>query len=34
MFGYSFATWRFHLRGETIRSAADIGWIGILPSTR
>jgi chloride channel protein, CIC family len=26
-FGYSFATWRFHLRGETIRSAADIGWI-------
>jgi CIC family chloride channel protein len=27
MFGYSFATWRFHLRGETIRSAADIGWI-------
>jgi chloride channel protein, CIC family len=27
MFGYSFATWRFHLRGETIRSAADIGWM-------
>ncbi len=26
-FGYSFATWRFHLRGETIRSAADVGWI-------
>jgi CIC family chloride channel protein len=26
-FGYSFATWRFHLRGESIRSAADIGWI-------
>ena len=26
-FGYSFATWRFHLRGETIRSAADIGWM-------
>ena len=26
-FGYSFATWRLHLRGETIRSAADIGWI-------
>lgn len=26
-FGYSFATWRFHLRGETIRSATDIGWI-------
>src|SRR5215204_3777601 len=27
LFGYSFATWRFHLRGETIRSAHDIGWI-------
>ena len=27
LFGYSFATWRLHLRGETIRSAADIGWI-------
>jgi len=26
-FGYSFTTWRFHLRGETIRSAADVGWI-------
>src|ERR1700750_279380 len=26
-FVYSFATWRFHLRGETIRSAADVGWI-------
>ena len=26
-FGYSFATWRFHLRGETIRSAVDVGWI-------
>ncbi len=27
LFGYSFATWRFHLRGETIRSAADVGWL-------
>ena len=27
LFGYSFATWRFHLRGETIRSAHDIGWV-------
>jgi CIC family chloride channel protein len=27
LFGYSFATWRFHLRGESIRSAADVGWI-------
>lgn len=26
-FGYSFATWRFHLRGEAIRSAVDIGWM-------
>lgn len=26
-FGYSFTTWRFHLRGETIRSAHDIGWM-------
>jgi CIC family chloride channel protein len=30
LFGYSFATWRFHLRGETIRSAVDIGWIKSL----
>lgn len=29
-FGYSFATWRFHLRGETIRSAHDIGWVRSL----
>jgi len=27
IFGYSFATWRFHLRGETIRSAVDVGWM-------
>ncbi len=27
VFGYSFATWRFHLRGESIRSAVDIGWM-------
>jgi CIC family chloride channel protein len=30
LFGYSFATWRFHLRGETIRGAHDIGWIRSL----
>ncbi len=24
-FGYSFSTWRLHLRGETIRSAHDVG---------
>jgi CIC family chloride channel protein len=29
-FGYSFSTWRLHLRGETIRSAADVGWIRAL----
>lgn len=29
-FGYSFTTWRFHLRGEAIRSAVDIGWIQSL----
>ncbi len=27
LFGFSFATWRFHLRGEAIRSAHDIGWV-------
>ena len=26
-FGYSFTTWRLHLRGETIRGAQDVGWI-------
>ena len=26
-FGYSFATWRFHLRGLKIRSPEDIGWV-------
>jgi len=34
LFGYSFATWRFHLRGETIRSAVDIGWINSLTAGR
>ncbi len=29
-FGYSFATWRFHLRGETIKSARDVGWMRTL----
>jgi CIC family chloride channel protein len=27
LFGYSFATWRFHLRGEVIRGPQDIGWV-------
>jgi len=26
-FGYSFSTWRFHLRGLRISGAHDIGWI-------
>ena len=26
-FGYSFATWRFHLRGESIRGPHDVGWV-------
>lgn len=29
-FGYSFSTWRLHLRGETIKSARDIGWARTL----
>ncbi|HYZ41237.1 MAG TPA: CBS domain-containing protein, partial [Stellaceae bacterium] len=29
-FGYSFATWRFHLRGLPIRSPEDVGWINEL----
>lgn len=33
-FGYSFATWRFHLRGETIRSAHDVGWVRDLTVSR
>jgi CIC family chloride channel protein len=34
LFGYSFATWRLHLRGETIRSAADVGWLRDLTVAR
>lgn len=26
-FGYSFSTWRLHLRGEAVRTARDIGWM-------
>jgi chloride channel protein, CIC family len=29
-FGYSFATWRFHLRGLKIHSPEDVGWINEL----
>ena len=30
LFGYSFSTWRLHLRGETIKSARDVGWVRTL----
>jgi CIC family chloride channel protein len=33
-FGYSFATWRFHLRGESIRSPVDVGWMRNLTVAR
>ncbi|MBP2303168.1 chloride channel protein [Azospirillum picis] len=33
-FGYSFATWRFHLRGVPIRGAYDIGWLSELTAFR
>jgi CIC family chloride channel protein len=26
-FGYSFSTWRLHLRGEDIAGAHDVGWV-------
>ncbi len=34
VFGYSFATWRFHLRGVAIRGAYDIGWVSELTALR
>ncbi len=34
VFGYSFSTWRLHLRGETIRSANDVGWMRNLTVRR
>ena len=33
-FGYSFATWRFHLRGEAIRGPQDVGWVRDLKAGR
>ena len=33
-FGYSFSTWRLHLRGETIRSAHDVSWLRTLTAGR
>ncbi|TPG43258.1 chloride channel protein [Sphingomonas koreensis] len=34
LFGYSFSTWRLHLRGETIKSARDVGWMKTLTAGR
>ncbi|HEV2362777.1 MAG TPA: chloride channel protein [Caulobacteraceae bacterium] len=34
LFGYSFSTWRLHLRGETIRSAHDVSWLRTLTAGR
>lgn len=34
MFGHTFSTWRLHLRGETIRSANDVGWLRNLTVER
>jgi len=30
LFGFSFSTWRLHLRGESIKSARDVGWMRTL----
>jgi len=33
-FGYSFSTWRLHLRGSLVRSPRDIGWKLTLTANR
>jgi CIC family chloride channel protein len=33
-FGYSFSTWRFHVRGLTLRGAYDVGWLAELSVAR
>jgi CIC family chloride channel protein len=33
-FGYSFSTWRFHLRGLPLHGAQDIGWVSALTAAR
>jgi CIC family chloride channel protein len=33
-FGYSFSTWRFHVRGLTLRGAHDVGWLADLTVAR
>jgi CIC family chloride channel protein len=30
IFGYSFSTWRLHLRGEDVSGAQDVGWVRTL----
>jgi CIC family chloride channel protein len=34
VFGYSFSTWRLHVRGSDIRSPRDIGWMLNLTAER
>jgi len=34
IFGYSFSTWRLHLRGSNIRGPRDIGWVVNLTAAR
>ncbi len=33
-FGYSFSTWRFHLRGLPLRGGQDIGWIADMTAAK
>jgi CIC family chloride channel protein len=33
-FGYSFSTWRFHVRGLPLRGAYDVGWLADLSVAR
>ncbi|OYY68169.1 chloride channel protein [Sphingomonas sp. 28-63-12] len=33
-FGYSFSTWRLHIRGSSVRSPRDIGWVVSLTASR
>lgn len=34
VFGYSFSTWRLHVRGSDIRSPRDIGWMLTMTAER
>lgn len=33
-FGYSFSTWRFHLRGVPLKGGQDVGWVRDLTAER